>query len=67
MATASEARGRSATGDQVRQNIAVIAAIEQAKLNRRSIGDRVSGVIARFVGSLAFVAFHASWFTIWSP
>jgi uncharacterized membrane protein len=65
MATGSEARVRSATGDQIRQNIAAIVAIEQAKLHRRSIGDRVSGVIARFVGSLAFVAFHASWFTIW--
>jgi uncharacterized membrane protein len=65
MTTAVGSDARSATGDQVRQNIATIAAIEQAKLNRRSIGERVSGVIARVVGSLAFVAFHTSWFTIW--
>jgi uncharacterized membrane protein len=66
METMATALGsRSTAGDQVMQNLATIAAIEQATMTRRSIGDRVSGVIARFVGSMAFVALHASWFAIW--
>jgi uncharacterized membrane protein len=65
MATAPGSAPRSAAGDQVTQNLATIAAIEQADMTQRSIGDRVSAVIARFAGSMAFVALHASWFTIW--
>jgi len=46
-------------------NIAAIANLEQEFLESRRFADKLSDAIARFVGSISFVALHLAWFAGW--
>ncbi len=51
--------------DEVRSNIVEIARIEKVQRRNRTIGERISEVIARFCGSITFVWIHIAWFGTW--
>ncbi len=48
-----------------RRNIATIAEVEQTLLRRRSPAERMGQAVARFFGSLLFIAAHVFFFTFW--
>ncbi len=48
-----------------KKNIEAIAQVEQELLGRRSRVEKLGDGIARFFGSLWFIAAHAVFFTIW--
>ena len=50
---------------QVHRNIAAIAGVEQAAMDRRGAFDRAADMIARFSGSVAFLVIHVIWFAVW--
>ena len=39
--------------------------LEQASIESRSLGERVSDVITRFIGTMSFVVFHLLLFGVW--
>ena len=47
------------------ENIAAICALEEEALSKRTLADRISDVIANFVGSIPFVVIHVVWFIVW--
>lgn len=47
------------------QNINTVVRLEEASLSGRTLADRVSDAIAKFVGSMSFVAIHVVWFGVW--
>jgi uncharacterized membrane protein len=55
----------SATPPSAQANINAIVALEERALKHRSFADRLSDVIANFVGSVTFVALHLAWFGVW--
>jgi uncharacterized membrane protein len=55
----------SPPADQVQRNILAIAQLEKTELAQRSPGERVSGAIAGFAGTLAFVLLHVVWLGVW--
>jgi uncharacterized membrane protein len=55
----------SATPPSAEANINTIVRLEEQALEQRSFADRISDVIANFVGSIPFVAMHVVWFGIW--
>ena len=48
-----------------KRNIDAITQVEQALLSRRSVMERLGESIARFFGSLIFIAAHILFFTLW--
>ena len=48
------------------QNIDAIVVLEEEALNRRTFADRLSDMIAAFVGSIPFVVIHVVWFVVWT-
>jgi uncharacterized membrane protein len=46
-------------------NIQAIAELEQGALDKRTPIDLVTAAVTRVSGSIAFIAVHAVWFTIW--
>jgi uncharacterized membrane protein len=55
----------SATPASAQANINAIVRLEERALEERGLADRISDVIANFVGSIPFVAIHVAWFGIW--
>jgi uncharacterized membrane protein len=51
--------------DLTLRNVETVARIEQAYLEQRSTGERLSDLIARFCGSMTFVWFHVILFGGW--
>lgn len=54
-----------ATSESARKNIDAIVRLEEAAVHQRSLGERVSEGITRFVGSMTFVVFHVLLFAVW--
>ncbi len=50
---------------ETRSNILKISEIEAAQKARRTVGEKISEVIAAFCGSMVFVYVHIVWFTAW--
>lgn len=61
-----EAIDQSATPPSAQDNINKIIKLEEEALQHRTFADRISDVIANFVGSMPFVAIHVLWFVIWA-
>lgn len=51
--------------DAIRQNIELISRMEEKYLRDRSLGERVSDIIAAFSGSMTFVILHIVIYTLW--
>jgi uncharacterized membrane protein len=47
-------------------NINTVVALEEQALQKRTTADRLSDVIANFVGSMRFVLLHLIWFSAWT-
>lgn len=56
---------QSATPPPAKDNINTIVRLEQEALRDRTFSDRLSDVIANFVGSIPFVLVHVAWFGAW--
>jgi uncharacterized membrane protein len=54
-----------ATVESTRKNIETVVRLEQASMESRSLGERVSDVITRFIGTMSFVVFHLLLFGVW--
>jgi uncharacterized membrane protein len=54
-----------ATPPSAQDNINTVVAIEEEAQLRRTRADRVSDLIANFVGSMPFVILHLGWFGAW--
>lgn len=50
---------------ETNRNIKKIADIEDAQKSNRTVGERMSMLIAAFCGSMTFVWVHVFWFTAW--
>jgi uncharacterized membrane protein len=50
---------------ETNRNIKKIADIEDAQKSKRTLGERMSVLIAAFCGSMTFVWVHVFWFTGW--
>jgi uncharacterized membrane protein len=48
-----------------KRNIETITQVEQALLSKRKLAERLGERVARFFGSLLFIAAHISFLTIW--
>jgi uncharacterized membrane protein len=59
------ASGRPVVPVSVQENINTIIHLEEQYSRERTLADRVSDLIAGFVGSMAFVAIHVVWFCVW--
>ncbi len=60
-----EAVDQLATPRSAQDNINTVVAIEEEAQLRRTRADRVSDLIANFVGSMPFVILHLGWFGAW--
>jgi uncharacterized membrane protein len=60
-----EAISQSATPPSAQANINTVVALEEEAQHKRTAADRISDVIANFVGSMPFVALHLFWFGGW--
>jgi uncharacterized membrane protein len=60
-----EAIDHTATPRSAQDNINTIVAIEEEAQLKRTTADRVSDLIANFVGSIPFVVLHLVWFGFW--
>ena len=60
-----EANKSPATPSSAEANINAVVRLEEQALKERAPADRISDLIANFVGSIPFVAIHVSWFGIW--
>lgn len=54
-----------ATADPTAYNVEAIARLEHEALLDRTTAERVSDMITKFIGSMAFVVFHVLLFTAW--
>ena len=54
-----------ATSESTRKNIETVVRLEQASMESRSLGERVSDVITRFIGTMSFAVFHLLLFCLW--
>jgi len=61
-----EAIDQSACPPSVQNNINEIIKLEEAALQHRTFADRISDIIANFVGSIPFVLIHVLWFVVWT-
>ncbi len=53
------------TSRAVETNVRAIAALEREALARRTLSEKVSDLITRVIGSLAFVVAHLALFVVW--
>src|SRR4051812_34420985 len=60
-----DAIGQAATPHSAEANINSVVEIEEEAQLRRTTADRISDVIANFVGSIPFVVLHLVWFGVW--
>jgi uncharacterized membrane protein len=60
-----EAIDHTATPRSAQDNINTVVAIEEQAQLKRTTADRVSDLIANFVGSIPFVVLHLVWFGVW--
>jgi uncharacterized membrane protein len=60
-----EAIDHTATPPSAQDNINTVVAIEEEAQLKRTKADRVSDLIANFVGSIPFVVLHLVWFGVW--
>jgi uncharacterized membrane protein len=56
---------QSATPPSAQANINAVVALEEEAQHKRTMADRISDVIASFVGSILFVVLHLVWFGGW--
>jgi uncharacterized membrane protein len=56
---------QSAAAAPAQENINEVVRLEESALEQRTLSDKVSDSIARFVGSVAFVLMHVAWFGFW--
>ena len=61
----TEAIDQAATPPTAQDNINTVVAIEEEAQLKRTTADRISDVIASFVGSIHFVVMHLVWFGVW--
>ncbi len=61
-----EAIDQSATPPSTQNNINTVIRLEEEALKERTFADRISDVIANFVGSMLFVVIHIIWFAVWT-
>lgn len=59
------AKSKKSMEAETRSNITKIVEIEDAEKARRTIGEKVSELIAAFCGSMVFVYVHIIWFGGW--
>lgn len=64
-ADSRESGNSRALDDEIESNILKIAEIEEAQKSNRTIGEKISELIAAFCGSMAFVYVHVVWFASW--
>ena len=64
-ARVDESRTPQTVDDVTRKNVRAMRQLEDASLARRTRADRVASAIARFCGSMTFVAIHVLLFTAW--
>src|SRR5690348_18375434 len=60
-----QAIDQAATPPSAQANINTVVKIEEEAQLQRTLADRISDVIASFVGSISFVVLHLFWFGIW--
>ena len=60
-----EAIDQSATPPSTQNNINTVVALEEEARQQRTAADRISDLIASFVGSMPFVLLHLLWFGLW--
>ncbi len=60
-----DAINQSAMPPTAEANINTVVKLEEQALKERTTADRISDVIANFVGSMRFVIIHVLWFGIW--
>ncbi len=60
-----EAIKQSATPPSAQANINTVVALEEEAQQKRTAADRISDLIANFVGSMPFVVLHLFWFGGW--
>ena len=60
-----EAIDPAATPPSAQANIRTVVALEEEARTRRTMADRMSDLIANFVGSIPFVVLHLVWFGVW--
>jgi uncharacterized membrane protein len=60
-----EAIDKAATPPSAQANINTIVKIEEEAQLQRTMADRISDMIANFVGSIPFVLLHLVWFGLW--
>jgi uncharacterized membrane protein len=51
--------------DPTKNNVEAIARLESEALLSRSLGERVSDAVVKFIGTASFVAVHLAWFGVW--
>lgn len=61
-----EAISQSATPPSTQHNINTVISLEEEALKHRTLADRISDLIANFVGSMLFVIMHIAWFAVWA-
>ena len=61
-----EAINQLATPPSAQDNINKVVQLEEEAQKQRTFAERVSDVIASFVGSILFVVIHIVWFAIWT-
>jgi uncharacterized membrane protein len=60
-----EAVDNAAAPPTAQDNINTVVSIEEEAQLRRTTADRISDLIANFVGSIPFVVLHLAWFGAW--
>lgn len=58
-------RGTKELERETNSNVEKIAAIEEAQKLNRTVGEKISEVVAGFCGSMTFVYVHIVWFGLW--
>ena len=61
-----EAINQAAMPPSAQDNINKVIRLEEEALKERKFADRISDVIANFVGSMIFVVAHVIWFAVWA-
>jgi uncharacterized membrane protein len=60
-----ETSNSSSTTPSAEANISAIVRLEEQAQKERTTANRIADAIAKFVGSIPFVAVHIAWFGIW--
>ena len=63
--TDDDSRKPQTVDDVTRKNVKAMRQLEEASLARRTRADRIASAIARFCGSMTFVAIHVLVFAAW--